>query len=160
MRNSIPTTALNTSSSSLSNKGNQATNVGSVVDREAATRVSGGVDVATLTNVTAGEQLGDRQTTTVEVAAEEVVAAEVSKKRSQEELRLVFETYNVHYDRLYRSALRKNPTLEGSVTLALTIQPDGTVSACKAAKSEIKDDSLIRRVESKCRQMQFDNRPG
>ncbi|HCG78585.1 MAG TPA: hypothetical protein DE015_05185 [Oceanospirillales bacterium] len=160
LRSAIPTTALSTSSSSLSTKGTQATNVGSVVDRTAASRGSGGVDVASLTNVTSGENLGDRATTTVEVAAEAVAAAEESKKRSQEELRLVFEAYNVHYDRLYRRALRKNPTLEGSVTLALTIQPDGSVTSCKAAKSEIKDARLIRSVELKCQQMVFENRPG
>ncbi|MEC8525485.1 MAG: AgmX/PglI C-terminal domain-containing protein, partial [Pseudomonadota bacterium] len=157
---SVPTAALSTASSNLSTKGTQATNVGSVVDRSAATRSSGGVDVATLTNVTAGENLGDRATTTVEVAAEAVAAAEESKKRSQEELRLVFESYNVHYDRLYRRALRKDPTLEGSVTLALTIQPDGSVTSCKAAKTEVKDARLIRSVELKCQQMAFENRPG
>jgi protein TonB len=109
--------------------------------------------------VTSGEQLGDREVTTVEVTAEQVAAEVQSTKRSQEEVRLVFETFNVNYDRLYRSALRKDPTLEGTVTLAVTIQPGGSVSSCKAAKSELKDAKLIRRIESKCKQMTFENRP-
>ncbi|TNC88228.1 MAG: hypothetical protein CSH36_13595, partial [Thalassolituus sp.] len=116
--------------------------------------------VATLTNVTAGETLSDREVTAVELSADQVAQEQESTKRSQVELRLVFETYNVHYDRLYRSALRKNPTLEGTILLALTIQPDGSVSECKAAKTEIKDSGLVRRVESKCKQMAFENRPG
>ncbi len=160
LRSEVPVAALKTSSSGLSNAGNKVTSVGSVVDRAAASRSSGGVDVATLTTATAGETLSDRTLTAVELTPEQVAQTKESRKRSQEELRLAFETYNLHYDRIYRGALRANPTLAGAVTLALVIEPNGSVSECKAIKSELKDDKLIRRLESKCRQMQFADRPG
>ncbi|HBS41949.1 MAG TPA: hypothetical protein DEA26_04660 [Oceanospirillales bacterium] len=159
LRSQVPVAALSTSSASLSSNGGQSAQVGSVVNRDAAQSSSGGVDSSTLTTTTTGETLATREVTKVEVSEEQTAQNDALRKRTAEELRLVFEGYSVHYDRIYRSALRKNPTLEGTVTLALTIQPNGSVSACEAIKSELDDDGLIRRVESKCRQMQFENRP-
>ncbi|PHS66513.1 MAG: hypothetical protein COB09_03385 [Thalassobium sp.] len=158
IRNQVPIAALNTSSKGLSNAGNKATNVGTVVDRNAATRTSGGVDVASLTNATVGENLSDRQVTAVEMTAEQEEASAAATTRSQEELRLVFEQYKVQFDRLYRSALRKNPALAGSVTLKMDVQPDGSVSSCSVFKSELNDAGLHKRLEMKCRQMQFEKR--
>ncbi|MBL35014.1 MAG: hypothetical protein CMI10_08950 [Oceanospirillaceae bacterium] len=156
----MPIADLNTSSKGLSNAGSKATSVGTVVDREAAVRGSGGVDVATLTNETVGENLGDRQVTEVEMTAEQEQATVAATTRSQEELNLVFEQYKVQYDRIYRGALRKDPTLAGSVLLKLDIQPDGSVSSCRVAESELGDDKLKRRLESKCKQMVFEARQG
>jgi len=160
IRSQVPIAALNTSSKGLSNAGKQATNIGTVVDRNAATRGSGGVDVATLTTATVGEQLTERQVTAVEMTAEQQEAEAAATTRSQEELRLVLEPYKVHFDRLYRSALRKNPALSGSLTLKAEIQPNGTVSSCSVINSELKDEALHKRLASKCRQMQFADRKG
>lgn len=159
LRAQLPVAALATSSSGLSSGGSQSTEIGSVVNRDAATSSSGGVDTSELTTSTTGETLAAREVTQVEVTEEQVASNAALRKRSTEELRLVFESYSVHYDKIYRRALRGNPALEGTVTLALTIQPNGTVSACEATKTELDDAGLIRRVESKCRQMQFENRP-
>lgn len=160
IRSQVPIAALNTSSNGLSNAGKQATNIGTVVDRNAATRGSGGVDVATLTTATVGEQLTEREVTAVEMTAEQQEAEAAATTRSQEELRLVLEPYKVHFDRLYRSALRKNPALSGSLTLKAEIQPNGTVSSCSVINSELKDEALHKRLASKCRQMQFADRKG
>ncbi len=160
IRSDVPLAALGTSSQGLNNAGSAATSVGSVVDRAAAGRRSGGVDESALTSATAGEQLDERQLTAVEVTAEQEEATAAAATRSQEELRLVFEQYKVQFDRIYRGALRKNPTLSGSVTLRLDVQPDGTVSQCSVLKSELKDARLHKRLESKCRQMTFASRPG
>lgn len=156
---SVPITALNTSSKGLSNKGSKATSVGTVIDRNAATRGSGGVSIAALTTTTIGERLSDREVTEVELSEEEIVAEENGTNRSQEELRLVFEQHKSSFDRLYRQALRKNAALEGSVTLKLKIQPDGKVSSCTVTKSELKDDRLQKRLASRCRMITFENKP-
>lgn len=160
IKSSIPTNALNTSSKGLSNKGNQATNVGSVIDRNAVGRGSGGVSVAALTTTTVGEDLSAREVTSVELTAEEVQIEESTGARSQEELRLVFEQYKSSFDQLYRRALRKNASLEGSVTLKLEIQPNGKVSSCTVSNSELKDKSLEKRLASRCRRIEFKDRPG
>ena len=156
----VPIAALNTSSKGLNNAGSKAVAVGSVVDRAAATRGSGGVDVASLTTETVGEKLGDRDVTAVELTEEQIAETQESSTRSDEELRLAFEQYKVQFDRIYRSALRRNPNLSGAVTLRAEIQPDGTVSSCKVHKSELNNARVHKRLEAKCRQMQFGNRPG
>ncbi len=159
-RNAVPIAALNTSSKGLSNQGQQATQVGSVVDRNAASRTSGGVDSRNLTVATVGENLGSRQVTQVQMTAEQKEATKdsASRNRSQEELRLVFEQYKVDFDRLYRMALRKNSALAGSVTLSLSVSPDGSVASCTVLRSELNDADLHKRLEMKCRQMKFDAR--
>lgn len=154
-RAQVPVTALSTSSQGLSNAGSKATDVGSVVDRSAAARTSGGVDSSTLTVATVGEKLNDRETTVMEMTEEQQAATVKSNKRSQEELRLVFEQYKGEFDKLYRMSLRKNPTLKGAATLSLTITPAGTVSSCSIAKSDLNDDALHRRLEMKCKQLNF-----
>ena len=159
-RAQVPIAALSTSSKGLSNAGAKATAVGSVVDRSAATRGSGGVDVAALTTDTVGEKLSDRDVTAVELTEEQIAETQESSTRGQEELRLAFEQYKVQFDRIYRSALRRNPNLAGSVTLRAEIQPDGSVSSCKVEKSELNNARVHKRLEAKCRQMQFGNRDG
>lgn len=158
-RSQVPIAALNTSSKGLSNTGSQATNVGSVVNRDAATRTSGGVDSRDLTIATVGENLSDRQVTAVEMTEEQQAQAVESNKRSQEELRLVFEQYKSQFDPIYRSALRKNPTLKGSATLNLTIAASGAVSSCSVIRSELDDEGLHRRLVMKCKQMNFGAKP-
>jgi outer membrane biosynthesis protein TonB len=155
---SVPIAALNTSSKGLSNKGNTATQVGSVIDRNAASRGSGGVSVAALTTATVGEDLSARDVTAVELSNEEIQVEETGRSRSQEELRLVFEQHKSAFDRLYRKALRKNAALEGSVTLKLEIQPNGDVSSCIVTESELKDSRLQKRLASRCRMITFDSK--
>ena len=155
---SVPIAALSTSSKGLSNNGSKATNVGSVVDRDAAVRGSGGVSVAALTTATVGQDLTARNVTSVELSNEEIAKEEAGRSRSQEELRLVFEQHKSSFDRLYRKALRKNAALEGSVTLKLEILPSGKVSSCKVTKSELKDEKLEKRLASRCRLISFGNK--
>lgn len=158
IQGSIPIAALNTSSKGLSNSGNKATNVGSVIDRDAASRGSGGVSIAALTTATVGENLSARDVTSVELSNDEVAVEEVGRNRSKEELRLVFEQHKSSFDRLYRKALRSNGALEGSVTLKLEIQPSGKVSRCTVTNSELKDKKLHKRLVSRCRLIAFEKR--
>ncbi|MEN9465966.1 MAG: hypothetical protein RL217_2147, partial [Pseudomonadota bacterium] len=82
-RSAVPIAALNTSSKGLSNQGQQATQVGSVVDRNAANRTSGGVDSRNLTVATVGENLGGRQVTQVQMTAEQKEATKDSASRNR-----------------------------------------------------------------------------
>lgn len=154
----VPLTALNTSSRGLSNKGNKATKVGTVIDRNAAVRGSGGVSIAALTTATVGENLSAREVTSIELSSAEIQIEETGRNRTQEELRLVFEQHKSAFDRLYRKALRKNAALEGSVTLKLEIQPSGKVSSCTVSESELKDARLQKRLASRCRMISFEDK--
>lgn len=163
LRNQIPVAALGTSSGSLlgnSSTATQAVVAGDVVDRANISAGSEGVDVAAFTtdDVLVGESLEEREITQVTEIKSEDIAPRVVR-RSQGEIRVVFENTRVDYDRIYRSALRKDPTLSGEVSLSLTIQPNGSVSSCEVESSEIQDNGLLRRVLSKCRQMNFGDKP-
>lgn len=158
LRSQVPLTAINTDSSGLSRAGQQATEVGTVVDHAVAGRTSGGVDTSSLTRATVGEQLQGRQLTTVAVSAEQPVPESGLRQRSPEQLRPVIEQHKIHYDRQYQMALRRNPALSGSVTLRAEIQPDGKVSSCEVQQSELADDELHRRLEMQCRRMDFGTR--
>lgn len=158
IQGSVPIAALNTSSKGLSNRGNKATNIGSAIDRDAASRGSGGVSIALLTTTTVGEDLSARDVTSVELSSEEIAIEDTGRSRSREELRLVFEQHKSSLDRLYRKALRSNAALEGTVTLKLEIQPDGKVSSCTVINSELKDERLHKRLASRCRLIAFENR--
>ena len=159
IKSSVPIAALNTSSKGLSNKGNKATAVGSVIDRSAASRGSGGVSVAALTTATVGESLSARDVTAIELSAEEIQIEESASSRSQEELRLVIGQHKTAFDRIHRKALRNNPTLEGMVVLKLEIQPNGEVSSCSISESEIKDARFKKRLVSRCRLISFEDKP-
>lgn len=154
-RSQVPIAALNTSSQGLTNAGSQATNVGTVINRDVATRTSGGVDSSTLTVATVGENLAERQVTALEMTEEQQAQTIESNKRSQEDLRLVFEQYKNQFDPIYRAALRKNPTLKGSATLSLKIAANGAVTSCSVIRSELNDEALHRRLAMKCQQMNF-----
>ena len=119
-----------------------------------------GIDESTLTAATSGEQLGERATTAVEVSSEEIrKTEEAATKRTQEEMRLVFETSKQSFFNAYRRAQQKNPTLAGTVVLALKIAPTGVVESCEIGRSELNDDDLHKRLLSQCRRMRFKDRP-
>lgn len=156
----IPNAKLDTNNAALSNVGAKAVSAGSVVDPNAVIALSGGIDTGSLTTATSGESLGERTVTTVAVSKEEVrKAQEAGGKRTQEEMRLVFESNKQTFFSAYRRAQRANPTLAGTVVLGVTIAPNGSVSSCEIARSELNDDDLHKRLVSQCRRMQFKARP-
>ncbi|MDO6804679.1 hypothetical protein Q4595_19675, partial [Wenyingzhuangia sp. 1_MG-2023] len=106
----IPNVKLDTSSAALSNVGSTAVSAGSVVDPNAVIALSG-IDESTLTAATSGEQLGERTTTAVAVSSEEIrKTEEAGSNRTQEEMRLVFETSKQSFFNAYRRAQQKDPT--------------------------------------------------
>ncbi|MDO6680916.1 MULTISPECIES: TonB family protein [unclassified Oceanobacter] len=155
----IPNVKLDTSSAALSNVGSTAVSAGSVVDPNAVIALSG-IDESTLTAATSGEQLGERTTTAVAVSSEEIrKTEEAGSNRTQEEMRLVFETSKQSFFNAYRRAQQKDPTLAGTVVLALKITPSGTVQSCEIGRSELNDEALHKRLLSQCRRMRFKDRP-
>ncbi|WP_221793039.1 TonB family protein [Oceanobacter mangrovi] len=159
LASAIPSAKLDTSSAALSNNGSAAVGAGSIVDKNAVVSLAG-IDESTLTAATSGEALGERSTTAVAVSAEEVrKTKEAATKRTQEELRLVFESNKQRFFSAYRRAQRDDPTLAGTVVLDVTILPNGSVESCEIGSSELNNDDLHKRLVSFCRRMEFKNRP-
>jgi TonB family protein len=128
---------------------------------------SAGIDTASLSRSTGGQGLAGRATTQVEspidTAAAGPAGGEVARSgtsnlpsRSREEIELVFDRNKGAIFALYNRALRQNPALVGKVVLQLTIEPNGTVSACEVISSELGDAELERRLVQRVLLFQFE----
>ena len=70
-------------------------------------------------------------------------------------IRRIFDQNKGAIDSLYRRALRKDPTLEGRVTVEVLIDPSGAVSECKIIESELEDEKLEKRLVTRISLIQF-----
>lgn len=125
---------------------------------------SKGIDTANLSRDTGERQkLESRETTRVESPVEsdhEQVAKRTRKQRaagvrSDEAIQLVFDRHKSAFYRLYRRALRRNPSLQGTVVVRLTIAPSGRVTKARVISSELSDEGLERRIELRVMQLDF-----
>jgi len=132
---------------------------------------SGGVSVTRATSAPtqasrASAALAAAQSTAVastiaETAVEPKQAAAEQKtsaagKRTTEQIQLVFSRYKGAINSIYRRALRKNPSLQGTVVLSLTIEPDGTVSSCDVVSSELGDPALEAKIVNRIKLINFE----
>jgi len=78
-----------------------------------------------------------------------------SEERALEDIRKIFDLKKGSLFTLYSRALRKDPTLQGSIVLHLVISPEGTVTSCTLVSSELNDDALIRRIISRVKTFNF-----
>jgi hypothetical protein len=75
--------------------------------------------------------------------------------RTDEEIQIVFDRYKAALYRLYNRELRKDPTLQGKMILRLTIEPDGSVSACALHATDMHAPELAEQVVGKVRTFDF-----
>lgn len=129
-------------------------------DRAKAT--SGGVQTASLSRDTGGAALAARETTQVENAQASGSAREVAKKvrrekssRAEQSIRGVMEANKGAIYAIYNRALRRDPMLQGKVTVKLVIEPDGSVSAISIVNSELDNASLERKLLARIRLINF-----
>ena len=142
-----------------------------ITSAAATTGSSGGVTTTRASNAPNPNnrvgQLSGAETTKIESQLTEVVAASAAKesgrsssgksRRTTEEIQLVFSRNKSAINAIYRRALRQNPTLEGTVVLALEIQPNGTVSKCEVVSSELDDPALEQKIVSRVKLINFGN---
>lgn len=130
-----------------------------------ATSGSGGVATAAVSHG-GGGSLAGRATTQVEAPAgtggglAEVRAKARSPKRTAEEIKLAFDANKSAIYGLYRRALRQNPLLEGRVVVKLTVEPDGSVSACSIVSSALSDPDLESKLVARIQLIDFGARKG
>ena len=80
--------------------------------------------------------------------------------RTDEEIQIVFDRYKAALYRIYNRELRKNPTLQGKMVLRLTIEPDGSVSACAVDSSDMDAPSLNEGISARVRKFNFGAKDG
>lgn len=132
---------------------------------------SGGINTAQLSRNTGGTGLSGRSTTQVEtpVAAigngRSADDADVQRSgssnrgsRSREEIETVFDRNKGAIYALYNRALRQDPTLEGKLVLRITIAPDGVVTLCEVASSELNNPELERKLVARVKLFRFESK--
>jgi outer membrane biosynthesis protein TonB len=73
---------------------------------------------------------------------------------------LIRRYYAARAQTCFDRATRVNPSLSGSVTIGMTIGPDGAVSAARVARNTTSDDSLGTCLQNEVRQWRLSPPPG
>lgn len=123
---------------------------------------SGGVNTGKLSRDTGGRSLAARETTVVENTQASGAAREAGRKarreksaRAEESIRSVMEANKSVIYAIYNRALRRDPTLQGKVTVQLVIEPNGSVSGIKLVSSELNSPNLERKLLARIRLINF-----
>jgi TolA-binding protein len=80
--------------------------------------------------------------------------------RTDEEIQIVFDRYKAALYRIYNRELRIDPTLRGKMVLALTIEPDGRVSACRVQSTDLDSDALSKDIVERVFKFNFGEKEG
>lgn len=82
----------------------------------------------------------------VEAAKEAKAAGGGKSGRTEENIQQGFDSIGSRVDLAYQKALRDNPTLQGTVTVALAITPDGSVTSCSISATELNSPELEAKI--------------
>jgi outer membrane biosynthesis protein TonB len=80
--------------------------------------------------------------------------------RTDEEIQIVFDRYKAALYRIYNRELRNDPSLRGKMVLALTIEPDGRVSACRVQSTDLNSDALSKDIVGRVFKFNFGEKEG
>jgi outer membrane biosynthesis protein TonB len=75
--------------------------------------------------------------------------------RTDEEIQIVFDKYKATLYRMYNTELRRNPALRGRITLRVTIEPGGEVSACTVQSNDLKSPELVAQIVARVKKFNF-----
>ena len=138
-----------------------------------ATGGSGGINTAALSQQGAGSGGGGKSITgagvrfaRVEsssgsgVADDRPLSKSAGPARSDEEIQIVFDRYKAALYRIYNRELRINPSLRGKLVLRITIQPDGSVTACTVKSTDLASTTLSKEVVDRVLQFNFGYKEG
>lgn len=164
MRESFDTSDVKKPTRNISTANAEAEKVDRNLISSGAKAKSGGVDVAALSRDTGGVALSGKETTAVDSKLEEATQAaeqarEVAKRdktyRGDQAIRQKMEEAKSRIFAIYNRALRKNPTLQGTVMFKIVIEPDGSVSDAEIVSSELNDEDLERKLLAAVRFIDF-----
>ena len=131
---------------------------------------SGGINTAGLSRNTGGGGLAGRATTQVSSSVGTGSGGDGSGSgagpggdgrmaaRSREEIEMIFDQNKGAIYALYSRALRKNPALRGKLVLRLTIAPDGQVTDCEIASSELNEPGFEKRLVARVKMFRFEDK--
>ncbi len=123
---------------------------------------SGGINTSRLSRNTGGAALSGRETTKVSGPVANLgkgdgsgTGSGSSSGRSDESVRKVFDRNKGSIFSIYNRALRKDPALQGKVTIKLVIEPSGAVSSVKLVSSELNNPGLESKLIARIKLVNF-----
>ncbi|QFT56781.1 AgmX/PglI C-terminal domain-containing protein [Microbulbifer sp. THAF38] len=123
---------------------------------------SGGVRAGSISTDTGGVSLAGRQTTQVEQAQAKGSAKQAARRvrgeklaRTDNAIRGIMEANKSAINAIYNRALRRDPTLQGKITVKLVIEANGTISSIKLIESELNNPALERKLLARIRMINF-----
>lgn len=163
MRDALDVSELKTDSQNLTRAKGEAANVDRNIVSSGAKTKSGGINTASLSRNTGGAALSGREATVVESKLEELgkvaTAGEGTARdtayRSEQGIRQKMDAAKNRIYSIYNRALRKDPTLQGTVDFSITIEPDGSVSSAAITSSQLGNTDLERKLLAAIRLINF-----
>lgn len=149
------------SNQSLSNDSGKAATVTRSLITKKATQGSGGIQLASVSQSSGTGALAGQNATEVKSNIGKAIAKSQKRtqsgtlKRSSENIQLVFEKHKPAIFALYHRALRKDPTLQGSVNFKIVILANGKVSQCSIVSSELNNPGLEKRLVARIKRINF-----
>ncbi|MDP2559527.1 AgmX/PglI C-terminal domain-containing protein [Psychrobium sp. 1_MG-2023] len=95
----------------------------------------------------------------VEQADSDVVST-LTSKRKTEIIRQVLDKNKGAFYTIYRRALRRDPSLEGKVTMQISVAGNGRVSACEIVESELDSPALEKKLIARVKLINFGSELG
>lgn len=80
--------------------------------------------------------------------------------RTDEEIQIVFDRYKAALYRIYNKELRNDPTLRGKMVLRITIQTDGSVTACTVKSTDLASPALSKEIVERVLKFNFGVKEG
>jgi outer membrane biosynthesis protein TonB len=82
------------------------------------------------------------------------------RSRTDEEIQILFDRYKASLYRLYNAELRKNPMLRGKMVLRITIEPNGSVSACSVESTNMNAPEFSAQIVERIKKFNFGAKDG
>jgi len=98
---------------------------------------------------------GTRGGTATQASTESDGVGDAASKRTIDAIRAVLDRNKGAFYTIYRRALRKDPSLEGKVTMMIVVEPNGRVSACEIISSELDNPKLERKLVARVKLINF-----
>lgn len=171
MREMMPTSALESATTTTTTKAAQATQADRAAVTSGAKATSGGIDTAALSRDTGAVALSGRATTAVHSELQGatkksntatahnqsgVGGNEGSRSaRSEEDIRKVMEQHKGAIYSIYNRALRQNAALQGKMVVKLVIDPSGRILEASLVSSELQDPDLEAKILQRIRLIAF-----
>lgn len=76
-------------------------------------------------------------------------------KRSQEDIRRIFDQNGGRLNNAYQRALKDDPSMEGTIRLKLVVDPSGKVTSCEVASSDLNNSELEEKIVALVRGFNF-----